>query len=118
MPVGEVTLADFKAAVHCELNEWTWWPRLQDLIRDLQAIERGAGATRERSPLGRNIDMYRTRCGWTFEDLAATVGIGKNAVNTHINHGIQPQAGTLKAYADAFSKALGGTITVEDLQRE
>ncbi len=37
MPGCEVTLADFAAAVHRELERWPWWPRLQGLIRDLSA---------------------------------------------------------------------------------
>jgi DNA-binding XRE family transcriptional regulator len=70
-----------------------------------------------RSALGRNIDKFRKDCGWTFEKTAEHVGISKDTVNDHINHGVQPQTPTLKAYADAFSEALDRPITVEDLER-
>ena len=71
-----------------------------------------------RSALGRNIEKLRKECGWTFEEMAVKVGISKDAANDHINHGTQPHAKTLKAYADAFSAALERAITVEELERE
>lgn len=70
-----------------------------------------------RTPLGRNIERLRKACGWSYDDLARESDVDKKGILRHVNGGKTAYPKTLKAYADAFSKALGRTVEVEDLER-
>jgi hypothetical protein len=70
-----------------------------------------------KTKLGENIDSLRLECGWSFDLLAEKTGLNKQLILGHVNEGKGCYPGTLKKYADAFSKALNRIITVADLKR-
>jgi DNA-binding XRE family transcriptional regulator len=69
------------------------------------------------TPVGRNINMLRKECGWSFDDLVDETGIDKKSILAHVNEGRKPRPRTLKEYAQAFSKALQKEVTVADLEK-
>lgn len=80
------------------------------------ALRRG-GLTPEdsaRKPLSHNLDKLRVECGWTIDMLADKTGLDRSTVLQH-SKGSTPRPQTLKLYSVAFSKALGRTISPEDL---
>jgi transcriptional regulator with XRE-family HTH domain len=66
--------------------------------------------------LGRNIERLRKECGWSFDELASKTGLDKKLVLSRVNRGTKPVPRNLKLYAQAFSKAIGQTISVSDLE--
>jgi hypothetical protein len=69
------------------------------------------------TPLGRNVDTFRKQCGWSYDVLAREAGVGKKSSLSHVNAGKGANEETLRRYADAFSRALGREITIQDLLR-
>ena len=65
--------------------------------------------------VGRNIDRFRKECGWSFEELANETNIDKKDIQRHVNHGQRLYPSTAKKYANAFTRGLRHTVTVEDL---
>lgn len=67
------------------------------------------------SALAANLDHLRVEAGWSFDDLYKATGISKKLSIGHIRHnkGITPH--NLRAYVDAFQKALKCKLTVQDL---
>jgi excisionase family DNA binding protein len=66
---------------------------------------------------GRNINILRKECGWSFDDLAKKTLIDKKSILAHVNKGARPIPRILKEYVQAFSKELGRRITAPDLER-
>jgi hypothetical protein len=64
---------------------------------------------------GSNIDRLRKECGWTFDELADQTKIDKTLILGHVNQGKGAYPGTLKKYADAFSKGMKRVISVAEL---
>jgi hypothetical protein len=65
---------------------------------------------------GRNIDLLRKECGWSFDKLAARTGIDKKLILGHVNDGKGARPNTLRTYADAFSKELNRTVNVAEME--
>jgi hypothetical protein len=65
-------------------------------------------------PLGNNLNMLRQECGWSYDDMYEATGISKKLSIGHV-HGAGITPVNLKLYADAFTEALGRSITVRDL---
>jgi hypothetical protein len=74
-----------------------------------------------KTALGLNIDRLRKECGWSFDDLARETGLDKTTTLAHVNAGRGARPGTLRLYADAFSrefKKFGKPgVTVAELER-
>ena len=66
------------------------------------------------SPLGRNIDMLRAECFWTYDELAAKTGLEKSQIIRHVK-GAGARMRALGLYAAAFGKKLNRTVTARDL---
>jgi hypothetical protein len=66
--------------------------------------------------LGRNIDLLRKHCGWSFDDLAQATGLDKKLLLGHVNGGKGAHPSTLERYAQTFTEKLGRTITVAALE--
>jgi len=69
-----------------------------------------------KTALGFNIDRLRVECGWPFSALAAASGIAKHVIVRHIRLGVRAKPLSIKAYAEAFSRHLQRTITLEELR--
>ena len=69
-----------------------------------------------KTALGRNIDMFRMECGWSFDDLAHWSNIDKKSILAHVNQGKSAYPSTIKKYADTFTKKLERPVNVEDLR--
>lgn len=67
--------------------------------------------------IGRNINILRKECGWSFDELAKKTLIDKKSILSHVNKGARPIPRILKEYAQAFSKELGRRITAPDLEK-
>ncbi len=73
-------------------------------------------ATAFPSTVGRNIDKLRKECGWSFDDLAKTSGLGKKLILGHVKQGKGLHPRTLKTYADAFTKGLSRKVSVAEIE--
>lgn len=71
-----------------------------------------------RTAFARNVDRLRTECGWTYEQLAEEIKLDRTSVIDHVTKGAQPRVQTKKAYADAFTRRLGRSISVNDLDAD
>lgn len=69
-----------------------------------------------KTDLARNIAHFRNECGWSFDELSKKTGLDKTLILGHVNKGKGANPSTIKMYADAFSKKLGRSIAVADLQ--
>ena len=64
--------------------------------------------------LAQNIDKLRRECGWSVSELSQKTGLDKKLVSGHVQgKGAHPR--TIKTYADAFTKKLGRTVSVAEL---
>ena len=70
-----------------------------------------------RKRLAANLDRLRKECGWSYDELADQTGIDKKLILQHVNRGSRPRPKTLRTYADAFTRALERTVTVEELEK-
>ena len=84
------------------------------LLHDLVSPKSAAS---EATAIGRNIDILRKECGWSFDVLAARTLIDKKSILSHVNKGVRPTPRILAEYAQAFTRALGRTITAPDLEK-
>ena len=66
--------------------------------------------------IGKNIDKFRTECGWSFDKLAEKTGIDKKLILSHRHGKHKPNPKTLKVYAQAFTKELQRSITPNSLK--
>jgi DNA-binding transcriptional regulator YiaG len=73
-------------------------------------------ASRKPAAAASKIDRLRKDCGWSINTLADKTGIERKLVQAHLRGKHKPNPPNLKLYADAFSKALGKSVTVEDLE--
>jgi hypothetical protein len=69
-----------------------------------------------KTALGWNIDRLRKECGWSFDQLATKAEIEKKLILGHVNRGKGAHPDTVKKYADAFTKGLGRTVIVAELE--
>jgi hypothetical protein len=69
-----------------------------------------------KTALGRNIDRFKSECGWSFDELAKASELDKKLILGHVNQGKGTHPSTLKRYADVFSKKLGRSVTVAELK--
>ena len=91
----------------------------RELVNESEKVElagRRAARKEYKTALGRTIDGFRKECGWTFEELATTIAMSKDAVLDHVHKGTQPRPDALKSYADAFSSKLGRVVSVNELE--
>jgi hypothetical protein len=67
-----------------------------------------------KTPLAQNIENLRRECGWSVSELSQKTGLDKKLVSGHLQgKGAHPR--TIKTYADAFTKNLGRTVSVNEL---
>ena len=131
---GDQFLAELKSRLTARFEHWRaevrkWVAEWEDYIRKVQPatatadppdildVKDGSPSVAQKSALARNIERFRQECGWTVDALAEKVRVDRTSVLDHLNKGVRPRPGLLKAYADAFSDALGRTITIADLDR-
>jgi hypothetical protein len=69
-----------------------------------------------KTALGRNIDLLRKECGWSFDDLAVATGLDKTLILGHVNKGKGAHPSTLERYATTFTQKLGREVTVAELE--
>ncbi len=77
--------------------------------------EAAPGRDSSRKP-GQKLRALREECGWTVEGLAAEIGLDKSNVQDHLTGRTKPRASTLRAYSDAFTKALKRTVAISDCE--
>jgi hypothetical protein len=106
-PEGRIEALCLASAECCRVLDLT---PLEWHVLDLLARER------YKTALGFNIDRLRVECGWSFSALAAASGIAKHVIVRHIRLGVRAKPQSVKAYADAFSRHLQRTITLEELR--
>jgi hypothetical protein len=76
-----------------------------------------SSAKNYKTALGRNIDLLRKECGWSFDDLAKATRLDKKLSLGHVNNGRGAHPSTLETYASTFSEKLGRIIAVADLEK-
>jgi hypothetical protein len=112
---SEATLPEKRALLLERMSHWKAEAR-SFLAYLAQGVERKATKV-PTTTIGQNIDSLRKECGWSYDKLAAETGIDKKLILSHVNKGAKPVPRILKEYAQAFSKALGRTITAPDLEK-
>ncbi len=117
--------AGFRASVNTRLSGRVaeWQAKISDASAKLpdsahvaETSVSGRNKRRTSATLGGNINRLRKECGWSFNELARRSGLEKKLILGHVNGGKGVHPNTLKTYADTFTKKLGRTVTVAELE--
>jgi len=88
----------------------------ENVALPVQDQEKATSPTHSPTRFGQNIDRLRKECGWSFDQLADEMGCEKKLILGHVNKGRGAHPKTKKTYAQAFTRALERTVTVQELE--
>ena len=66
--------------------------------------------------VGQNIERLRYEIGFSYEELASSMGVERKTVQANASGRTRPRPQTLKLYADVFSDKLGRPVSVEEIR--
>ena len=94
-PSNYCSLEMFTREVHRQLRGFRFWTELQRLI-----------AAAPTPSLGKQLNRYRQRCGWSIARLAGAVGLDETNVKDHLADRARPRPENLQSYAQTFANEL------------
>ena len=87
-----------------------------DIAKGNKQQELTGDRPRSVTAVGQNIERLRYEIGFSYEELASSMGVEKKTVWANATGRTMPRPQTLKLYADVFSKVLGRTVSVEEIR--
>ena len=86
------------------------------LAKENKQQELQGGMPRSVTAVGQNIERLRYEIGFSYEELASSMGVERKTVWANATGRTTPRPQTLKLYADVFSGELGRPVSVEEIR--